>query len=161
MIWWSTEHFTWSPYHAPQRAEQVRGKLLMVGIVIPTKIRPDLLLRQLSYYAGVGCQHPVYVGDSRDPERLGQAAEAVRLQERHTVSHLPLPGLGVFPATSHILFEKHGINIYHQIDQFCEHSVRRNICPSALSGCLSDVSRDCPERGTSRGDESANLIPRT
>lgn len=39
-----------------------------VGIVIPTKNRPDFIIRQLEYYASLNSPHTVYIADSSDEE---------------------------------------------------------------------------------------------
>ena len=75
-----------------------------LGIVIPTMNRPEFLIRQLAYYADVGCRYTVYVGDSSDPAELELTAQAVsRLQSRINIVHIPVPGMSASEATSHVL----------------------------------------------------------
>lgn len=39
-----------------------------VGVIVPTKNRPDFIIRQLEYYASLNSPHSVYIADSSDPE---------------------------------------------------------------------------------------------
>ena len=65
----------------------------MLAIVIPTIDRSDLLCRQLTYYADVGCKHTIYVGDSSMGQQLKQTQQAIRaLSDRIKIVHLELPG---------------------------------------------------------------------
>jgi glycosyltransferase domain-containing protein len=75
-----------------------------VAIIIPTKNRSDLLIRQLSYYASSGCRLSVYVGDSSDEADFEQTAKAVqRLRAQVNIVHMALPGRTIGHATSEML----------------------------------------------------------
>ncbi len=77
----------------------------MVGIVIPTMNRSDFVIRQLAYYADVGYQSTVYVGDSSDSVHLQRVTQAVRgLQNRINLVHIRLPGLNDSQAIRELLY---------------------------------------------------------
>ena len=40
-----------------------------VGLIIPTRDRPDFVIRQLDYYAAVRCPHHIYIVDSSSQEK--------------------------------------------------------------------------------------------
>jgi len=50
---------------------------LKVGIVIPTINRPDIVIRQLEYYAKVKSPHPVYIGDASNKENSKKLQTAI------------------------------------------------------------------------------------
>ena len=56
---------------------------LKVGIVIPTIYRSEFLVRQLRYYAKVGCDHSIYIGDSSQGLHADQLQEAVHYLETY------------------------------------------------------------------------------
>ncbi len=64
----------------------------MITIVIPTKNRPDFLIRLLNYYAQTGYQHWLSIGDSSDPfhcERIKEAVKRFEGQLKIQYSYLP------------------------------------------------------------------------
>ncbi len=48
-----------------------------VAIVIPTMNRPDFLIRTLNYYAKIHSPHPIYIGDSSNPENISIIKTAI------------------------------------------------------------------------------------
>ena len=50
----------------------------MVAIIIPTINRSELLIRQLTYYADLGCDHTIYVGDSSTGDHAERTQNAVK-----------------------------------------------------------------------------------
>lgn len=65
---------------------------LRVGIFIPTKNKPEFVIRQLRYYAALQSQHPVYIGDSSDPTDEQRLRSAVHeLQGRLAVTYYHYP----------------------------------------------------------------------
>lgn len=74
-----------------------------VAILIPTKNRPRFIARQLAYYASLRSPHPVYVGDSSDPEHLDATRAVVaRFGDRLAVVHLTLPGATDYEAIAEL-----------------------------------------------------------
>jgi glycosyltransferase domain-containing protein len=74
------------------------------GILIPTKNRPDFLIRQLTYYADVNCRCTIYIGDSSDSDCFEQNKAAVRqLEPKLNIVHLSLPELWVTEAWHELL----------------------------------------------------------
>jgi glycosyltransferase domain-containing protein len=49
----------------------------LVGIFIPTMNRADFMIRQLEYYAYVGCPHPIYIGDSSKTDEKNKLTDAM------------------------------------------------------------------------------------
>lgn len=63
-----------------------------VGVLIPTLNRSTFVLRQLTYYADVGCAHSIYVGDSSGPEEAARLREGIaRMSARLRVQYWHLP----------------------------------------------------------------------
>src|SRR3989338_2224231 len=66
-----------------------------VGIIIPTKDRADFIIRQLRYYASVGCQHIIYIGDSsskEESEKIGAEIKRLNNKIKTKYYYLPLDG---------------------------------------------------------------------
>lgn len=66
--------------------------LLNVGIVIPTKNRPDFIIRQLKYYASLDSPHPVYIADSSDANEAARIKTKVEeLKNKINIEYYPYP----------------------------------------------------------------------
>ena len=65
-----------------------------VAIVVPTKDRPDFVIRQMNYYAGLNSEHPIYYSDASNEENLQKVKKEIdKLQNRLNVNHLPSPDI--------------------------------------------------------------------
>ena len=116
----------------------------MVGIVIPTMNRPDFLLRQLNYYAGIEGRHTIYVGDSSDSSHYDQVSAVVRrINSRVKVVHLRLPGLNDTQAITELLqFVEEPYAAFVGDDDF--------LVPQTLGKCAQFLKLH-PEFGTAHG----------
>lgn len=77
-----------------------------VAIIIPSKNRPEYLLRQLNYYARVSSPHPVYIGDASDEINLKKIQEGIKkLKNSLELRFEHLPELGLVE-TKYRLFQK-------------------------------------------------------
>src|SRR5437588_146222 len=64
----------------------------MVAIIIPTKNRPEYLIRQLEFYAKSKSPHPVYIGDGSTDDHSRKIKDAVvRLQEQIPIHYFYFP----------------------------------------------------------------------
>lgn len=76
----------------------------LVAIVIPTLDRSDFLIRQLNYYATIGCRHTIYVGDSSETDHADRAWAVVRrLQDRVNIVYTRIPRLNGTKVVSEML----------------------------------------------------------
>lgn len=76
----------------------------MVGIVIPTMNRSEFLIRQLAYYADLGCKHTIYIGDSSADRHVKRIQEAIRiLESRVRIVYVQLSGASDYQAISELL----------------------------------------------------------
>src|SRR3989344_4523729 len=79
---------------------------LKVGIVMPTRNRADFVIRQLHYYASVDCPHPIYIGDSSNPEEAEKIKNEIdKLKSNIHIAYEYLPNLtrGSADAAKHLL----------------------------------------------------------
>ncbi len=74
------------------------------GIVIPTKNRSDFVIRQLDYYASVGCPHTVYIGDSSEGEHKTKVENALPKYTNLNVVYAHIPKLNNREAIQHLVF---------------------------------------------------------
>lgn len=73
--------------------------LSLAGIIIPTANRSEFLIRQLAYYAAVGCKHTIYIGDSGTAHHLERTQDAInRLNGKIRIVYVPLPGANQYQA---------------------------------------------------------------
>lgn len=72
------------------------GRAPGVTLLLPTKNRPEFVVRLLEYYADVGFDDRILIGDSSGPEGVAHVREAARrLAARIDVEHVPCPALGL------------------------------------------------------------------
>jgi len=71
-----------------------------VGIAIPTMNRSEFIIRQLKYYAKVGCPHTIYIVDSSAQEEFQKTANTIsNLSDKINVKHHHFP-----PGPGHLEF---------------------------------------------------------
>ena len=72
----------------------------VVGIAIPTMNRSEFVIRQLNYYAQVGCHHTIYIVDSSPTDEFNKTASYIKnLGDKVNVTHKYFP-----PGPGHLEF---------------------------------------------------------
>ncbi len=72
------------------------NKNTQVAILIPSKNRPDFIIRQLNYYSKVASPHPVYIGDASTGEELTKLKKALdKYKNKIQVHYYYLPELNI------------------------------------------------------------------
>lgn len=106
--------------------------------------RPDLLIRQLSYYATVGCRHTIYVGDSSETDHAEQAAAGIRiLKDRVNIVYVRFSRLNATQVLSKMLpLVKEPYATYIADDDF--------LVPSSLERCAQFLEEH-PDFSTAHG----------
>lgn len=70
------------------------------GIIISTMNRPEFVIRQLEYYAEVGCPHPIYIADSSSQKDFDKVQKKIaQLKDKIRIVHKEYP-----PGPGHIEF---------------------------------------------------------
>ena len=59
-----------------------------VGIAIPTMNRSEFVIRQLNYYAQVGCHHTIYIVDSSPTDEFNKPPLISKTWEIKLMSHI-------------------------------------------------------------------------
>ena len=78
-----------------------------VAILLPTKNRPEFVIRQLRYYASVNSPHPVYIGDASDMKHAKSIEhEMERLRNNLTIHYFHSPNEESFDETLTNLMEE-------------------------------------------------------
>jgi glycosyltransferase domain-containing protein len=68
-------------------------KVKMLGIVIVTMNRSEFVIRQLAYYARIGCPYTIYIGDSSNDDHLNKIGLAIeKLENQLKIVHRLCPG---------------------------------------------------------------------
>jgi len=71
----------------------------MISLLMPTMNRSDFVIRSLHYYANLNFESPIFIGDSSNEQEFEKTEAAIKkLGDRLEVTHLHLPGLGVYAA---------------------------------------------------------------
>lgn len=84
---------------------------IRVAILIQTMNRPDFVIRSLEYYAKLKSPHPVYVGDSSNPENVQKIQSAIaRLKNKLEVYYSWCqPGLEAFDQLLPLVKESYAV----------------------------------------------------
>lgn len=75
----------------------MNSKNTRVAIIIPSKNRPEFIIRQLEYYASVQSRHPIYIGDASSAEnfkKIQDCAQSLKNSLEISLEHLPQLTLG-------------------------------------------------------------------
>jgi glycosyltransferase domain-containing protein len=76
---------------------------MTVAIIILAKNLPAFLVRQLSYYAEIGCNHPLYVVDLSEGQDVGSTPSIIaKFNNRLDINHLQLPQLTEYEANKEV-----------------------------------------------------------
>ena len=74
------------------------------SIIIPTMNRADFVIRQLCYYASVGCRHTIYIGDSSSKEESEKIQNEIkRLGNTIKTKYFYLPSYNIWQAHYYLL----------------------------------------------------------
>ena len=100
-----------------------------VAILIPTINRSDFLIRQLSYYASVKSNHPIYIGDSSNKKEKLKITEFIKnLKDKLEINYSHYPnGNGTEVINEISLQVKENYCAYNGDDDF--------LIPNSLSKC--------------------------
>lgn len=123
-----------------------RSRMSKLTLLIPTRDRPFLLSKTLSYYELMGCRYPIMIGDASEPDGYRQNQLVIRRHERRLeITHCRLPpGFPTHPSIVELLQKVvTPYSVFSGDDDF--------LVPSHLQKCVDflDAHPDCSfARGT-------------
>jgi glycosyltransferase domain-containing protein len=116
----------------------------MLGIIIVTMNRSEFVIRQLTYYASIGCPYTIYIGDSSDDAHISIIKSAIeKLRNQLKIVYRLCPGKNTAITMKELLgITQEKYAAYSGDDDF--------LIPNSLGKCITFLETH-PEYSTAQG----------